>query len=220
VNLPEVGSLTATGLPLAASAAIFLLVVGIGVSRRPSLTVRLYAWIAVPQAALLVALALRSGAPLLWVDAAVTLWLKGGWVPRVLGRRLVRDEPDFGLAAAVSPAVLLLGAAAAAALGLRVGVLLAPGTGLALGILLAGMLLGFGTPCVRAELWSQTAGILAGEGALAASLLVLVGGLPSLAEGLALGEVLGLAAVLSGVVRWVHRLHGAPDARLLERLRG
>lgn len=209
----------ATGVGSAAAALLLLLTVAIGVARRPGSAARLYAWVAIPQVAVLVAMALVTGGALLWTDAALVLIVKFFWVPSLLRRYRWGGVSDYGMGSGVAPAVLFLGAAALAVLCLRLGGLIEPRHGVAVGLCFAALLLGFGTPIVRSELWCQVSGVLAGEGALAASILLLVGEV-AVAEGLMLAEVVFLAVVFGQVADQVRRLHGSADARLLEELRG
>jgi hydrogenase-4 membrane subunit HyfE len=210
-----------SSVELACAAALLLLIVLAAVARTAPAGVAIYAWAAVPQAVVAAVLAATGGGPLLWVDAALILAIKAFWVPRILGRSLpVREGHDYGLATALSPPMLLGGAVVLALLGLRLGVLLGPAAGEALGLGLAAVILGFGLPAVRAELWAQSVGILLGEAALVLTALVLAGDLPPTAEVLALAEVILLAVVLGAVVRAVREVHGVADVRRLGRLRG
>ncbi len=206
---------------MASAAVLLLLIVLAAVARTAPAGVTIYAWAAVPQAAVAAALAASGGGAPLWVDVALILAVKAFWVPRVLHRSLpVREGHDFGLATSMSPPMLLGGAVVMALLGLRLGTLLGPAAGEALGLGLAAVLLGFGIPAVRAELWAQTVGILLGEAALVLTALVLAGDLPPTAEVLAFAEVILLAVVLGAVVRAVREVHGVADVRRLGRLRG
>jgi hydrogenase-4 component E len=206
---------------LASAAVLLLLVVLAVMARTAPAGVTVYAWAALPQAAVAAALAASGGGALLWVDAALILAVKGLWVPSLLRRSLpVPDRHGYGLAASMSPPMLLGGAVVAALLGLRLGVLLGPAAGEALGLGLAAILLGFGIPAVRSELWAQTVGILLGEAALVLTALVLAGDLGPTAEILSFAEVILLAVVLGAVVRAVRDVHGVADVRRLGRLRG
>lgn len=209
----------ATAVAPAAAAALLVLTVAISVARRASAAVGLYRWLAVPQVALLIAFAWAGGGALVWLDAALYLAVKFFWVPALLRRHLRGTDSEYGLRIAAAPALLYTGAAALALLCLRLGASIEPRQGVALGLCFAAMLLGFGMPIVRTELWCQAPGILAGEAGLATAVLLVAGDVPA-AEALMLAEVVSLALVLGLVARLVRRLHGAPDARLLEGLRG
>jgi hydrogenase-4 membrane subunit HyfE len=203
-----------------ASAAVLILAAGLLVARTPEAAAGIYAWAAVPQAAIAAALAGWGKMPELYLDAAAILLVKGLWVPRLL-RQVVRHEGEvYGLHARRSASVLFVGAAAVTALCLRLSQLILPSAGVALGLALGAMFVGFGTAALRSELWSQAAGMLMGEAGLLTAALVLTAGLPPLGEAFSLAEAVLLASILAAVTRLVGRTHGAADARALRGLRG
>jgi hydrogenase-4 membrane subunit HyfE len=203
-----------------AAATVLILAVVLMVTRSPEASSGVYALASLPQAAVVVALALQAGRGGFLPDAAAILVVKGLWAPRLLRHAVRHGGEIYGQQAAFSPSVLFAGAAGVVLLGLRLGTAVSSEAGVPLGLGLAAMLVGFGTVAVRPELWSQAAGLLMGEAGLATTVLVLAAGLPPLGEALAFGEVLALAAVLRLVARMVTETHGAADARLLRGLRG
>jgi hydrogenase-4 membrane subunit HyfE len=203
-----------------AAAVLLILAAALLVARTPEAAAHIYAWAAVPQAAMAVALAGWAGIPELYLDAAAILLIKGLWAPRLLRRAVPNQGEVFGLQARRSATVLFVGAAAVTLLCLRLANLIYPLRDVPLGLALAALFVGFGSAALRSELWSQAAGILMGEAGLMASALVLTAGFPPLGEAFALAEVVVLAAILAAVSRLVHATHGATDARLLRGLRG
>lgn len=212
--------MTATVETLGAAAAL-LLAAALLVARTPEACTALYAWAAVPQAAVAAALAARGGAPELWLDAVAILLVKGLWVPGLLRRGQRGGGTVYSLQARGSSFTLFVGAGLVTLICLRLGQAVGEGAaGTALGLAVAGSFIGFSAAAVRTELWTQAAGILSAEGALTIGALVLVGGLGPIGELLVLLEVPALAAVLAVVARLAHATHGAADAGLLRRLRG
>ncbi len=202
------------------AAIVLMLAVALLVARTPEASAAIYAWAAVPQAAIAVALAGWAGMPELYLDAAAILFVKGIWAPRLLRGALPHRGEVYGLQARRSAATLLAGAAAVTLLCLRLSQAVLPARGVALGLGLAAMFVAFGAAAVRSELWSQAAGMLMGEAGLLTAVLVLAAGLPPVGEALALAELVLLAGVLATLTRLVRRTHGAADARVLRGLRG
>lgn len=211
------------GVQTVGSAAVLLLAAMAVLSRTPRTSATVYAWAALPQVVVLLALAAGSGQPWpLLVDAAAVGVIKGLWAPRLLARAVPRSAEVYGHAVRRAPPVLMSGAAAVTLLGLELGARLASSRAghLPLGLALAAMFVGFGTAAVRSELWSQAVGILMGEAGLFMSLVIWVSGLPPLGEMAALAEVAVLAALLGALSQLVQATYGRQDARLLQRLRG
>ncbi len=202
------------------AATVLVLAVALMLARTPEAAAALFAWAAVPQAVLAVALAGWAGMPVLFPDAAAMLLVKGLWAPRLLRRGLRHRGEVYGQRAAFSGSTLLLGAVAVMLLCLRLGMIILPATGVALGLSLAAMFVGLGTAAVRSELWSQAAGMLMGEAGLMTAALVVSAGLPVVGETFALAEVVLLAAVLAAVTSLVRASHGGADIRFLRGLRG
>lgn len=177
-----------------------------------------YACAAVPQAVLCVALGVTRGLPLLFVDAAAILTVKGLLAPAILRRGF--RATTFGNASHWSPTVLLLALSVITLLSLGLGPLLAPHHPAAAAMAVDAMVVAFGSASVRPELWSQATGMLIGEAAITTLILVLAAGLPPIAEIFALAEVVFLAVTLSAMGHLAMHAHRTVDARDLRRLRG
>lgn len=202
------------------AAIVLLLAVALMLARTPEAAAAIFAWAAVPQAVIAVALAGWGGMPELFADAAAMLLVKGLWAPRLLRRAIRHNGEVYSQHAAFSPSALLLGAAALSLLCLRVSLMILPDTGVALGLGLSAMFVGLGTAAIRSELWAQAAGMLMGEAGLMTAALVLSSGLPPVGETFALAEVVLLATVLASVTRLVRATYGSADSQLLRGLRG
>ncbi len=203
-----------------AALAVLVFAVALTLSRSPEAAVTILAWAAVPQAVLAVVLAASGGLPLLYPDALAILAVKGLWAPRLLRRGVPLPEKSYGQRASLSPTVILIASGLVTLMCLRLAAAILPHEATPLGVALAAMAVGFGGVAVRSELWSQAAGMLAGEAGLMTMILVLARGLPPAGEALALAEVVFLAVLLSALTRLVQAIHGAPDSALLRGLRG
>jgi hydrogenase-4 membrane subunit HyfE len=201
--------------------ALLALAGGLVVARSARVTVGYYAAASVVDALMAGVLGVTEGRADLLVTAVMYLVAKA-WVGPHLVLRFFPPETrrEHSAALRLPPLALL----AAGIPLLWVVFTAAGGVGssavLPFGAALAALCVALTAPAVRYELWSAAGGLLVGEDAIIACILVLVRDFPLAVDAVLVADILFLSAILSLMGALVAERHGAADARHLGRLRG
>ncbi|CAB1127534.1 conserved membrane protein of unknown function [Candidatus Hydrogenisulfobacillus filiaventi] len=194
--------------------------VGLLLVRSPHGGRRVYQAMAAAQVVLLAELAWWErnlvGAGVVALEAV----LKVGVVPWLLSHGAPLAEEQYGARGIWGASGLVWGALGFTGLGLASGYRLGvPASGLTGAVLAAGLILLWGL-AMRRDPWVQAVQLLALDTVLGALAFLALQGLPPVADGLALADLVGMAAILAALERTNRIRFGVVDTTQLKELKG